>query len=146
MFRSVLVPIDGSRLAGLALAQAVDLVVATRARLTIMTCMPSPAMARHGTGYALGVDLEDLHAAEREFQALLDAAVSGLPADLPVTTVLHQGRPADEIVAQTRAAAHDLIVMGSRGRGDMRALLLGSVSHQVLHTSPAAVLVVHDEP
>lgn len=144
MFGDVLVPIDGSRPAGLALAEAVDLVVATRARLTVMTCM-SPAMARHGPGYALGVDLHDVRDAEREFQALLDAAVSRLPADLPVTTVLHRGRPADAIVAQARVAAHDLIVMGSRGRGDMRALLLGSVSHQVLHTSPAAVLIVHDE-
>jgi nucleotide-binding universal stress UspA family protein len=144
VFRNVLVPVDGSGPAGQALAEAVDLVTVTNACLTVMTCMPAPSRSRFGGGPAFGVDLEDLHDAEREFQALLDAAVDGLPAGLPVTKILRQGRPADAIVAQARSGGHDLIVMDSRGHGDMRALLLGSVSHQVLHTSPTAVLIVHD--
>ncbi len=145
MFRNVLVPVDGSRQAARALSEAIDLARVANARLTVMTCMPAAARSRITGGPALGVDLADLHEAEREFQAMLDAAVDGVPADLPVAKILRRGRPADAIVAQARAGGHDLIVMGSRGHGDMRSLLLGSVSHQVLHTSPAAVLIVHPD-
>jgi len=143
VFRNVLVPVDGSGPAGRALEEAVDLVTVTNARLTVMTCMPAPSRSRFGGGPAFGVDLEDLHEAELEYRALLDAAVDDLPARLPVTTILSQGRPAEAIVGQARTGMHDLIIMGSRGHGDMHSLLLGSVSHQVLHTSPAAVLIVH---
>jgi nucleotide-binding universal stress UspA family protein len=145
VFRNVLVPVDGSRQAARALSEAIDLATAANARLTVMTCMPAASRSRITGGPALGVDLADLHEAEREYQAMLDAAVDGVPADLPVAKILRRGRPADAIVAQARAGAHDLIVMGSRGHGDMRSLLLGSVSHQVLHTSPAAVLIVHSD-
>jgi nucleotide-binding universal stress UspA family protein len=143
VFRHVLVPIDGSQQAARALAEAADLVTATNGRITVMTCMPSAAKSRLTGGLAFGVDVDDLRAAEREYQALLDAAVDGLPAGLPVTKLLRAGRPAEAIVAQAISGRHDLIVMGSRGHGDIHALLLGSVTHQVLHTSPAAVLIVH---
>jgi nucleotide-binding universal stress UspA family protein len=146
MFRNVLVPIDGSRQAARALEEAVDLVMVANARLTVMTCMPRPATSRLRGRPAFGVDLVDLEQAERDYEALLDAALADVPDDLPVAKLLSQGRPADAIVAQARSGGHDLIVMGSRGHGDMRSLLLGSVSHHVLHTSPVAVLIVHAEP
>jgi nucleotide-binding universal stress UspA family protein len=146
VFRNVLVAVDGSPQAALALAEAADLATVANARLTVMTCMPRPARSRFTGDPAFGVDRDDLRRAEREYQALIDAAVEELPAGLPAAKVISQGRPADAIVAQARAGGHDLIVMGSRGHGDMRSLLLGSVSHQVLHTSPTAVLIVPWSP
>ena len=143
MFHSVLVPIDGSVHSTRALVEAIDLALACGARLTVMTCMPSPARSLFGRGYAFGVDVQDVRSAERDCRMLVNEAAGTVPADLPVTKVVASGRPADAIVEQARTAGHDLIVMGARGRGDIRSLLLGSVSHHVLHTSPAAVLIVH---
>jgi len=56
--------------------------------------------------------------------------------------VVAEGRPAEAIVAQIRERAIDLAVLGSRGRGSFKRLLLGSTSEQVLREAPCSVLIV----
>jgi nucleotide-binding universal stress UspA family protein len=148
VFRNVLVAFDGSAHAAEALTQAVDLVQCSNARLTVLTSVPDGRAWGLGmAGVTAAVDVDELEQqVQAEYRRLLDRAVDALPPDLPVTKVLARGRPANAIVARVRSARHDLVVMGSRGRGDIRSLVLGSVSHEVLHTSPAAVLVVHAAP
>jgi nucleotide-binding universal stress UspA family protein len=68
-----------------------------------------------------------------------------VPADLPVATVLSEQPIRLALIRQLKEGHHDLVVMGSRGRGAVRAALLGSVSHYVLHHSPVPVLIVHAE-
>jgi nucleotide-binding universal stress UspA family protein len=145
VFLRILVAIDGSKHAERALLEAVDLAQRNSATLTVMSCVPDlSAWVVGGTGYGGGVGFESLaKQSEREYQQLLDKAVNALPHDLSVTKVLRHGRAGEEILGQLRAGEHDLVVLGSRGRGEVRSLLLGSVSHQVLNASPSAVLVVH---
>jgi len=64
----------------------------------------------------------------------------GLPEDRVVTEV-QVGEPSEEIVDLARLEGYDLIVMGCRGIGTVKELIMGSVSHKVLHTSPCPVLV-----
>jgi nucleotide-binding universal stress UspA family protein len=75
-------------------------------------------------------------------QALEAAAASlrrpGLAADATVMS----GRPATVIVDQARQLRADLVVVGSRGRGPLASLLLGSVSAEVVDHAPCPVLVV----
>lgn len=146
MFRNILVAIDGSAHARRALAEASDLATATEGALTLITSVPDPNAWVLGGSYGTVVDIEELRrGAEVEYRALLEEAAASVPENLRPREVLAYGPPAQAIVEQVRAGGHDLVVMGSRGRGGVRALMLGSVSHQVLNTSPVPVLVVHAE-
>jgi nucleotide-binding universal stress UspA family protein len=142
MFHNILVAVDGSRHAEQALADAIDLADCERARLTLFTAVaPTPAVAYAG---ASGDAITTLaQAAEAKAEAILRRAVQRVPNDVPVTTVLSKGPVEPALVRQLADGRHDLVVMGSRGRGAVRSALLGSVSHYVLHHSPIPVLIVH---
>jgi len=71
--------------------------------------------------------------------------LAGLREEFPDVAVqqrLIQGRPAHEIADASRGA--ELVVVGSRGRGGFVSLLLGSVSHGVLHRAHCPVMVVRE--
>ena len=53
------------------------------------------------------------------------------------------GAPATVILQQATTLRSDLILMGTRGRQGITRLVLGSVSHEVLHKMPCPVLVFH---
>jgi nucleotide-binding universal stress UspA family protein len=63
--------------------------------------------------------------------------------DVPVTQVVARDVPARALVGQSRGA--QLVVVGSRGRGNLAGLVLGSVSHAVLQHSHCAVAVVRPD-
>ena len=138
--RRILVAIDSSQQAQRALADAVGLALANNARLTVMTVVPKPNVVI--TGYGVPVYAEDpWERVERECIALLDKSVDRVPAGLPVTKILKHGSPARVIVSEAVTNDHDLIVMGSRARSELRALLFGSVCYDVIQASPVPVLV-----
>jgi nucleotide-binding universal stress UspA family protein len=139
MFRSILVAVDGSRDADEALAQAIDMAEAEHTRLTLITAVPEVQVAATLGPGAAGLIEDPRPAAE----ATLRAARDRVPADLPVTTILTEKPIRMALIKQIEEGNHDLVVMGSRGRGALRSALLGSVSHYVLHHSRVPVLIVH---
>ncbi len=52
------------------------------------------------------------------------------------------GHAASEIIEDAREHEAGIIVMGSRGRGDLAGLVLGSTAHKVIHLADRPVLVV----
>jgi nucleotide-binding universal stress UspA family protein len=144
MFRNILVAVDGSAHADRALDEAIDIARSSHAKLTIITGAAEPRTASMvamsaGAAAALGPSL--LQHAER----VLRTAVERVPDDVSVTSVLTEEPIRPAILKRIEEGGHDLVVMGSRGRGTVRSAVLGSVSHHVLHHSPVPVLVVHAE-
>jgi nucleotide-binding universal stress UspA family protein len=142
MFRNILVAVDGSPHADRALDEAIDIARGSHARLTIITGAAEPRTASmialaSGAAAALGPAL--MQQAERAIRTAADR----VPDDVSVTTILTEKPIRQAILERIEDGRHDLVVMGSRGRGTVRSAVLGSVSHHVLHHSPVPVLVVH---
>lgn len=144
MFHRILIAFDQSPHAYRALAEAIELAQNNHAELTVIGVAPEPSLWAAESGYiAPPVSIGELDEQnKRAWRAMLDAAIASVPDDLPVTSVLRQGSAGTEIVREAEDGHHDLIVIGSRGRGELRSLLLGSVSHHVLQASDVPVLVV----
>lgn len=60
----------------------------------------------------------------------------------PISTVVEIGDPADRILARAAEEGADLILIGTRGFGELKALLLGSVSHKVVQHATCCCLTV----
>jgi nucleotide-binding universal stress UspA family protein len=142
MFHDLLVCIDGSAHSDRALTEAIDLATAGHGRLTLLTaiCRPPYWATSPVTIPAIEPLASELARAAKENLA---AAVKRVPESVPVTTILSQKPIRDALTERLRDGHHDLLVMGSRGRGALTASLLGSVSHYALNHSGLPVLIVH---
>ncbi len=145
--RPVVVGVDDSRSAAAALSFAAQTAEDTGARLIVASGY-HPALLQVWTGIiASAVDtqldpgyVDDSRLAAEKVAA--DAARSARKAHpgLDVTEQVRQGPAAGVIAAATNHAG--LAVVGTRGRGGFAGLLLGSVSHRLLHTALCPVAVV----
>ena len=144
MFHEVLVAVDGSADAERALMQAIDLAECEHARLTLFTAVVSPPAVAYA-GVSGDVVTKLAEDAQAEAEKIVRVAVERVPDDVSVRTNVSTAPVRLALLDQIREGHHDLVVMGSRGRGAVRSVLLGSVSHYVLHHSPVPVLIVHAE-
>jgi nucleotide-binding universal stress UspA family protein len=144
MFRNILLSYDGSPHSERALAEAIDIAVADRSRLTILTGVhPTPTWTSTPATAAAAASLTP--ALEQEAIDALRHAVDEVPASVPVTKILTHEPIRVALSKELESNRHDLLVMGSRGRGAVGSALLGSVSHYALNHSPVPVMVLHAE-
>jgi len=137
----ILVALDFDPISEHALDYAVDLAERIGARVT--------AIHVYSLAVLMALDGEYLPTPESasdkatQAQKNLDAALApfaGRKVDLH--SVLRVGSAAEEVCAQAKELAADLVVVGSHGRGAIGRALLGSVAQSVLHASPVPVLTV----
>ena len=122
MFRTIVVPLDGTPQAAAALPVARAVARATEGELVLVRVASSAEVLSEPERY--------LRAIAREFQ------------DVRVDCVVRQGKPAREIIAAAAAGHADLIVMATHGRVGLQRVLAGSVSERVLAESSVPVLLV----
>jgi nucleotide-binding universal stress UspA family protein len=136
----ILVATDGSKGAEKAVKFAAGLASATGSSLTLVY-----VVARLPTTKADIIELfkEVLGSLEQEGEKhLLRGKMTAEKLGAKTNTKLLEGNPAEEILKEAKKGGHDLIVVGSYGRGAVNKLLLGSVSSRLVHLSKIPVLVV----
>jgi nucleotide-binding universal stress UspA family protein len=138
----LLVAVDGSNTADLALSAAVTAARRDHAAITLLVVTPD-VVAESASWVTGSPDPSAVQQeADEEAQRLLSDTVERIPDDIPVTKCLRRGKPGPEIVAQSREHDYDAILLGARGVGRVGALV-GSVSSYVMHHADTAVFVAH---
>lgn len=148
MYHHILVPLDGSELAGPLLSQAVQFARALGARVTFFTMVEDYSATQEG---ALMRTLSpETFASEMKRQAanILEKTVAAAQAaELDHEAVVRVGSEAHlHIIEVAREKGCDLIYMASHGRRGLKALMLGSQTQKVLTHSPIPVLVARVVP
>ena len=138
----LLVAVDGSNTAELALSAAVTAARRDHAAITLLAVTPDFVADPH-LWTAGSPDPGKLQEeADEEVRRLLCDTVDRIPDDIPVTKCLRHGKAGPEIVAQSKEHDYDAILLGARGVGRVGALV-GSVSSYVMRHADTAVFVAH---
>lgn len=123
-----------------ALRRAITLTEKLGGELHVFHATHVPATVLSAIG-SIPLDVTDYEAAETA--ATWEAVDEVLQHhDLEVTRSTARGYPPDAILDYADEHDPDLIVLGSRGRSELAAFLMGSTGHRVLHYAPCDVMIV----
>lgn len=138
MFENILLAVDGSSHSMRAAEAAATLARCMNATLWIVVAYDPvpPYLGEPNMQHAISARLKD---AEEVLEKTLDN-LGVFPGELH-TEVL-EGPAAEAVLGVAEARKNDLIVMGSRGVGTLRGLLLGSQSQKVLQHASCPVMIV----
>jgi nucleotide-binding universal stress UspA family protein len=140
MFSKILVPVDGSDNSLRALDHALFLAKKAGSSVTAMHVIEKPP-----TVYVESQKLlNDIMAKYRaESGKVLDRCKQQAEkSGVEIETVIAEGDAASNITGYAGKEDFDVIVIGSRGLGRFKEMVLGSVSNKVLHHAKSSVLIV----
>jgi nucleotide-binding universal stress UspA family protein len=138
MYDKILVAVDQSPVSDRAVLAARDLALLSSGEVWVL----------HLREYQIGAKAGLLPPFETTDEANAEVAASveiltkaGVKAHAMVKNTMY-GHAAREIVADAIELGCGVIVMGSRGRGDLAGLVLGSTAHKVIHLTDRPVLII----
>jgi|SRR5215475_9594697 len=137
MYEKILVAVDQSEVAKRVLNAALELAALAQGEVWVLHLREREVGRMGPLPSSEGRD----EASETVTAAVETLTRAGIKAHGTVRDTVF-GYAAREIVNDAREHGTDVIVMGSRGRGDLAGLILGSTAHKVIHLADRAVLVV----
>lgn len=145
--RAVVVGVDGSASSHEAVRYGADLAAAARAELVIVSAYRTLASEAWAEAYIHpeddgrpDFDTIAREAARTNASAAAQIARQAYPG-LSITEQVVEGIPAHALAQAATSAG--LLVVGSRGHGGFAGLMLGSVSHALIHSAPCPVTIIH---
>ncbi len=148
----IIVAVDGSDEAGRAVDWAAHLAKCDDIPLTVVHVMPRGGTNRIPQAMEEFERIEHLHLTEHDLLRSAAEKIVGRAAERATqvgapkvdTAVLVGGDPATVLAAEAEDLGANLVVMGCRGLSNVPGMMLGSVSHRMLHLMDrGAVLAVH---
>ena len=141
MYRKILVPLDGSKVAEAVLSHAKALAYSEGAELILLTVGANPALdfAFSDPGLAQNAILEQ----EERSKTYIDQIEAELKsAGFRTSHLLRVGSVADVILGVAEELQVDVIAMSTHGRTGPARWLLGSIAERVVHSSKVPVLLI----
>jgi len=140
MSEQIVVGVDGSETARLATRWAAREAKLRGATLRLVAAWNLPSGTYYGAAPASEDLVKDLVKAAEDNVALATQEIRDEAGLIDVETSIEEGQATAVLLDAARTA--DLMVVGSRGLGGFRELLLGSVSQQCAHHAPCPVVIV----
>lgn len=138
----ILVGVDGSEPAQRAARRAFDLGKRLGESVTLVNVLPPPPVFSEP---AVVLDIAELE--RRVYESgktvLENLAAEGRASGAQVETRMLTGPAAEVLAEQAQAADVDFVVVGSRGRTLVGSMLLGGISHRLVHICKKPILIVH---
>lgn len=144
MFEKILVAVDGSEHAFDGLKLAIEIQKKFESELLILCVYRHHSLLEASMSMVRPDDPENLEDSMRAFASEVVEQAKARAAEAGATKVrgfINSGPPARTIVSFAKDKHADLIVLGSRGVGDIEGYLLGSVSHKVTSLADCPVMV-----
>ena len=145
MFKSILVPVDGSTISNQVIEKAAAMARAFESKVTVVCVIDIYAFAGLGMDAAYG-QAEYMTAATNEANlAVAQAKQFFDAAGISVRTSIVEGQVVYKTILEAAESVDaDLIVMGSHGRKGLEKLVLGSVAAQILSHAHLPVMIVRE--
>lgn len=137
MVQHILVPVDGSEGSDRAVAQAIAMAEVLAAKLHFL-------YVANINQLAINACLSEaiLEAVTKAGNVILERAMEMVPTGIDKESYSETGSPAVVILDYAATNNIDLIIMGSRGLGVVKGVLLGSISQYVIEQAKCPVMVV----